>query len=256
MTFQESGLVVEVASSNKPNDASIRQRANVGDWVAGIASAEDITDEPHGRGSSLATQPVDADVGFDAALWLLHLALAGMTGHGILAVVGKLSVKPLMQRRHELGVGRGVTQFGAILEVGVSNVDLPRTSCLQFGQAGHLLTMNASRPRKIALEELVSNLPQMLSRQTDLGNVVDVFDHHLLNTALGRLGENVGRRSQIEGHDVFATSRNVCLSLRLRHGGLVGAVVHAGVIHDLGMGAARKSQQDKQSGVAFQNRTP
>ena len=38
-----------------------------------------------------------------------------MARHGVLAVVSQLGVKPVVQRLHEVDVGRGVSQFGAIL---------------------------------------------------------------------------------------------------------------------------------------------
>jgi hypothetical protein len=91
-----------------------------------------------------------------------------LAGHGIRAVVRKLSIKPIVQCSYELLVCRLVGQFGPSSDLPVLNFDLLRLGCLELGQAGHGRTVDVGGAREITFEELRLDGMQMLANQCSL----------------------------------------------------------------------------------------
>lgn len=136
-----------------------------------------------------------------------------LAGHGIRAVVRKLSIKPIVQCSYELLVCRLVGQFSPSSDLPVLNFDLPGLGCLQLGQAGHGRTVNVGGGREITFEELLLDGAQMLTNQCNLPCVGRVLGDDALNaTALG-LDEDMRRVFQAERHDVSAPFGDLGLAL-------------------------------------------
>lgn len=71
---------------------------------------------------------------------MMHIAL-----HRVLAMVGKLGVKPLVKRRYQ-GWIRGLEeQLGAAFDVCVLDRNLSRLDGFQVSQARHVLAMDVRR---------------------------------------------------------------------------------------------------------------
>ncbi|MBC7392282.1 MAG: hypothetical protein H7340_03030 [Variovorax sp.] len=79
---------------------------------------------------------------------------------------------------------------------------LPGVAALIWASPGHLLAVDRRRARKVALEKLGPDLPQMGMHQLDLPILRIAPGHDALNAVLSGLGEGVGRRLLAEGHDV------------------------------------------------------
>ena len=135
---------------------------------------------------------MDESLGLDTlAAWTPVLL---MPRFGVLAVIGELGIEPSVQGCHEGSIRRGIRQLGASLYVLVGDGDLPRLGRLEFGESGHLSAMDVGWSRKVALEELLSDIPQMLANQLQLSSVRGFSGNDLLHAAFGRTGDDVGGR--------------------------------------------------------------
>ena len=65
--------------------------------------------------------------------------------HRVLAMVGKLGVKPLVERRYQGWIGGLEEQLGAAFNVAVVDLDLSGLGGFQLRQAGHVLAMDVCR---------------------------------------------------------------------------------------------------------------
>src|SRR5664280_1181806 len=72
----------------------------------------------------------------------LVVLLMLVASHRVGAVVGKLSVEPLVKRQDELGIGGSVGQFCAALQVLVLDRDLTGLCSPDVGQAWHLVAVD------------------------------------------------------------------------------------------------------------------
>lgn len=154
-----------------------------------------------------------------------------MTCHGVLAMVGYLGVKPLMDGGNQQGIAAPVVELSAPRNILVDDAQFARLGTFQRVQARHLSAMDVAGTRKITFKELTLYVLQVQPHQRDLGAVLWASRDHLLDAAFGVFGENVERGGQIEWHHVLASLGYLCLALGLRHGRHVRRVVHVHVVH-------------------------
>lgn len=76
---------------------------------------------------------------------------------------------------------------------------LPGVAALIWAGPGHLLAADMRRARKVAIEKLGPDLPQMGMHQLDLPILRIAPGHDALNAVLSGLGEGVGRRFYLKG---------------------------------------------------------
>ena len=70
-----------------------------------------------------------------------YVAMMYIAFHRVLAMVGKLGVKPLVKRRYQ----GWIEQLGAAFDVVVVDLDLSGLGGFEFSQAGHVLAMDVRR---------------------------------------------------------------------------------------------------------------
>jgi hypothetical protein len=93
----------------------------------------------------------------------------------------------------------------------------------------------------------------VLTHQYDLGVVVRILGHNLLNATIHPLAEDVRCCRKAEWHNVFTTQRNFRLPLGVFDGFHVSCMIHVGVIHGLGVQAAGKGQDCDANGQRFEH---
>ena len=96
------------------------------------------------------------------ALLAVHVGM--YTPHrGVAGVVTQLCIKKRMNRINQRPILGGKIDPGTFGQFTVGEFDLTRTRILQFGQTGHLLTVDLRRAGKITLGKLGGNGGQVFA---------------------------------------------------------------------------------------------
>lgn len=88
----------------------------------------------------------------------------------------------------------------------------------ELGEPRHGLPVNLRGRGEIAVPEFLRNPVQMPANEADLFRVLRIPGDDLLYAAITRLGENVFRRLQREGHDFRPAHRHLGLAGTLAGG--------------------------------------
>ena len=118
-----------------------------------------------------------------------------------MAVIGQLGIKPLVQRGNQATPIALIDDLGAVGQLAIAYFELTRLCCAQCRQSGHGIAMDMLRPFEVAVGELPSDHCQVLADQRSLAGIVPL-GHDLLDTAVGRLGKDVGGCREGKWHDV------------------------------------------------------
>lgn len=128
--------------------------------------------------------------------------------HRVLAVIGKLCVKPFVQRLHQLWIIRHIAYFGTLFQLPIMNLDFAWLRCLKLGKPRHFCAVYVGRIREITSGKLCSDLFQMFAYQSDLRGVTRIFHDNLLDAAHLYFRENMSGCLEIEWHDIGTAFRN------------------------------------------------
>jgi len=136
-----------------------------------------------------------------------------MTLHGIGAMVGELSVEPLVQGGDHRGFGCSIDELGPAVNISVVDGNLNWLGRTKLVQARHVLAVNVRRAGEVASEKLLFYLLQMLPHELNLTCLRDRLCNDALGASLSSLDEDVGCGLTLERHDVLASLGNLGLTL-------------------------------------------